>query len=113
MPEPLAGGGAVIGYREFLDGAAVVVERTASGDPVLMRAGKLHYLGGWLDDAAARRLLGELCRAEGLETLELPDGVRVRDTGTERFWFNYDRVAHEVAGVELPAAGVLRLPTQS
>ncbi len=108
MPVPLDGGGAAVGYREILEGGAEVLETTAAGEPVLVAAGRLHYLGAWLDQSALRRVLGGLCAAQGLDTLDLPDGVRLRETGAERFWFNYDTEAHEVAGRHLPPVSVLR-----
>ena len=108
MPVPLAGGGAATGWLERLEGGATVLETTHTGAPVLVAEGKLHYLGAWLDQPALRRVLGELCRASGLETLDLPDGVRRRDTGTERFWFNYDNEDHLVGGLAIPAVGFVR-----
>ncbi|PIE07325.1 MAG: beta-galactosidase [Rhodobacterales bacterium] len=121
-PEPLEGagaelgpeggvvGGAVVGYREDLEGRAAVRLRTASGAAVAMSEGRLHYLGAWLDDAGNRRLFRDLGTAAGLELLDLPDGVRRRDTGGERFWFNYDTVPHEVAGRRLEPVSVRREP---
>ncbi len=110
MPVPLDGGGAVVGYREDLEGRAEVGLRTLSGEAVVMAQGRLSYLGGWLDDAGFRRLFRELGAVAGLDLLDLPDGVRVRDTGAERFWFNTDTQAHEVAGRRLNAISVLREP---
>lgn len=109
-PVPLAGGGAVIGYREELEGSARVLEETETGAPVMVAGGGLHYLGAWLDQTALARVLGGLCSERGLETLTLPEGVRRRDTATERFWFNYDNAPHEVDGRLLEPASVLREP---
>jgi beta-galactosidase len=107
-PVTLKSGGKIIGYREILEGSARVLETTEAGESVLVAAGNLHYLGGWLDQDAARRVFARLCQAHGLETLDLPDGVRCRDTATERFWFNYDTEAHEVSGRLLAPISVLR-----
>jgi beta-galactosidase len=57
----------------------------------------------------ARRIFGDLARAAGLETRDLPDGLRCRDTATETFWFNYDSQPHQIDGVTVPAAGFVRL----
>ncbi|MBL9053456.1 MAG: hypothetical protein JNN02_06970, partial [Tabrizicola sp.] len=43
---------------------------------------------------------------EGIETDPLPEGLRLRDTATHRFLFNYNAVPVDWAGVTIPAAGV-------
>jgi beta-galactosidase len=110
MPEPLDGGGALVGYREELDGGAEARLRTQNGTAVMVSQGHLNYLGAWLDQPGFKRLFTELGVAAGLDLLDLPEGVRVRETGTERFWFNTDTQAHEVAGRRLNAVSVLREP---
>ena len=109
-PRPLRGGGAVRLWLEHLETAVEVTEETEEGVPVLLRAGRRAHLAAWPDRDAARRILGVLARDAGLETLDLPDGVRLRDTGTERFAFNYAAEPRRWAGHDLPPAGVLRLP---
>ena len=109
MPLGLEGGGAVIGYREVLEGTAEVILKTETGDAVLVGGDRLHYLSGWLDQAGLRRVLSRICLSAGLDVLDLPDGVRVRDTGAERFWFNYDIEPHDVAGLRLEPTSVLRV----
>ncbi|SEN52393.1 beta-galactosidase [Palleronia pelagia] len=104
---PLAQGGTLQHWIETLDGDAEVIETTADGAPTLVAAGKLHYLGGWPDAEALDRILRRACAAEGIETLDLPDGLRLRDTDTHRFWFNYAPEPVRFAGREIPAAGVL------
>ena len=86
-----------------------MVERTASGAPAVMREGRLTYLGGWPDKAAARRVVSALCTRAGLDVVELPEGVRRRDTGTERFWFNHATEAARVEGLDLPPLSVTRI----
>jgi len=108
MPLGLEKGGAAIGYREVLEGGAEVLERTEAGDPVLVACGSMHYLGAWLDQPGLRRIMAGLCEACGLETFDLPDGVRLRQAGGERFWFNYDSESHDVAGRRLAPVSVLR-----
>lgn len=105
-PVPLAEGGAFTGWREKLEGAADVVEFTADGWPALVQAGGLRYLAGWPDEAALDRILADLCRAEGIETDRMPEGLRRRDTATHRFLFNYNAVPVDWGGVAIPAAGV-------
>ncbi len=107
-PVALAGGGAVTGYFEELEGTAEAVLTTQAGAPVALRSGRQTYMGGWGDDAALDRLLGALCRFAGVPVTPMPEGVRCRDTATERFWFNYAKTAAQTPAGEIPAAGVLR-----
>ena len=65
--------------------------------------------GAYVGDAAALdRLIGELCARAGVETRAMPVGVRLRETGRERFWFNYGAEPVETEAGTIPAAGVLR-----
>lgn len=105
---PVEGGGHVHRWREELEGAAEVLLRLEDGRPLMMRDGPLRYLGGWPDETALDRILREACREAGIETLALPPGLRVRDAGPHRFWFNYGPVETEAHGIRLPPAGVLR-----
>ncbi|MEJ6708425.1 MAG: beta-galactosidase [Amylibacter sp.] len=106
-PMELAQGGAFIGYREEIEGDAVVVETLRDGRAAMMRSGAVSYLAGWPDAAAADRILRDLCGDAGVAVMDLPEGLRVRATGTERFWFNYGAQAVQFEGRTLAAAGVL------
>ena len=88
-PMPLAEGGLFQGYRDELEGVAEVVETLNDGRAAVVRTGMLTYLAGWSDEVAASRILRELCEWAGIAVMELPMGLRVRDMGCERFWFNY------------------------
>ncbi|GIT91158.1 beta-galactosidase [Jannaschia pagri] len=109
LPRPLPGGGRIVKWLEHLETDAQVVDVTDEGTPLLLRDGNRLHLAAWPDKIAARRLLGELAREAGLETMDLPEGLRVRDTATERFVFNYGAQAQDYDGHSLPPAGVLRL----
>ena len=106
VPVPLALGGQFLHWREKLEGGAEVVEAATDGWPAMLRAGGLHYLGGWPDDATLDRIIAALAPVAGLELDPLPEGLRRRDTATHRFWFNYNAVAVEWGDVTIPAAGV-------
>ncbi len=108
--EPLAKGGAMRHWLERLEGTAEVVEATAGGAPVLMRAGKVLYLGGWPDDETFVRLMRDRCAAVGVATTDMPDGLRLRDTATHRFAINYAPEPLEVEGRTIPAAGAAWWP---
>jgi beta-galactosidase len=106
VPVPLAQGGALVNWREKLEGTAKVTEAAEDGWPALVSAGRVHYLAGWPDDQALTRILHRACLAEGIETDPLPEGLRRRDTRTHRFLFNYNPVPAEWGGVSIPPAGV-------
>lgn len=108
MPLPLQAGGAVQRYRDVLEGTATAQEATPDGDSVVVKQENLTYVGGWLDQIAWRRVCQRACQTAGIETLDLPDGVRLRDCGAERFWFNYNAGDVTLNDLTLPAAGVLR-----
>ena len=109
MPVALKTAGAVTLYREFVEGSAEVIEESVDGAPVLIAQGPLAYVSGWLDAAALARVLNWACDKAGLETCEMPEGVRRRETGAECFWFNYSESAAEVAGQTLPPISVTRV----
>lgn len=106
VPVPLEAGGSLLHWREKIEGGAEVVERATDGWPALLRAGGIHYLAGWPEDAVLDRMLVALCKAQGIGVEVLPEGLRRRDSDTHRFWFNYNPFAVEWDGVTIPAAGV-------
>lgn len=108
MPVPILGGGAVTGYREELDGTAEPLFTDAEGGAVAVREGHVAYVGGWGDDVLLDRLVADICARAGIETLALPRGVRVRDTGAERFWFNHNPHGVDTAVGQIAAAGCVR-----
>lgn len=106
VPVPLEAGGNLLHWREKIEGAADVVERATDGWPALLRAGGIHYLAGWPEDAVLDRMLVALCKAQGIGVEVLPEGLRRRDSDTHRFWFNYNPFAVDWDGATIPAAGV-------
>ena len=103
---PVAGGGAVIRWREEIETGAEVVLAAEDGVPVLVRAGRTAYLGGWPDAVLAARVLEALCGMAGIETRPMPGALRQRRTATTRFLFNYGAEAETLDGVSVPGAGV-------
>lgn len=102
----LENGGAFVHWAEELEGQADVTLRRADGAAAMVRAGPVQYLAGWPDDATLRDLLRNACAQVGVTTIDLPDGVRTRECGGVRFWFNHGPDAVEWQGAPLPAAGV-------
>jgi beta-galactosidase len=110
MPVPVQGGGAVTGYREELEGTSHPLFADTAGAPVALRQGQITYVGGWGDDLLLDRLVADICGRAAIETVPMPRGVRIRDTGAERFWFNHNPYPVGTAAGQIPAAGCLRKP---
>ncbi len=103
---PLEGGGRLRHWFEHLEGSAAVHRRTADGRPAIMGGATLRYLAGWPEDDTFAAIVAELCHTAGLPVETLPDGLRLRDTETHRFIFNYDAQSHLWEGITIPPAGV-------
>ncbi len=103
---PLTGGGAVLHWCEQLEGDAQVLETTQSGQAVIQGTQKMRYLAGWPSDDTLDRIFAELCAEIGVQTHDLPRDLRLRDTDTHRFLFNYGPEPVTWNGVTIPAAGV-------
>jgi beta-galactosidase len=71
-----------------------------------MQEGSLLYLGAWPDDDGWQRILAERCSEVGLDTLSLPDGLRLRDTAKHRFAFNYGPTEVMFNDCKIAPAGV-------
>ncbi|WP_281825538.1 beta-galactosidase [Jannaschia rubra] len=108
LPVPVTGGGAVTGYREEIEGKAETVFAATDGTPVVVRQGRITYAGGWGDEALLDRLIADVCERADVQTLAMPRGVRIRDAGMERFWFNYNPDPVDTAAGRIPGAECLR-----
>ncbi len=104
----VTGGGAIVHWMEKLEGTAEVVMRCDTGGTVLARSGNLHYLAGWPDGTLWERLIRSVCK--DLALTGMPDGLRIRDTGTHRFVFNYSSEAVVWEGKEIAAADLAWWP---
>ena len=98
--------GAFLRWFEHLDGAGDVHLHMADGQPALVGQGKSRYLAGWPDRVALDSILRGLCAEAQIDTLEMPEGVRIRDTAQHRFMFNYNAMPVQAFGQNLPAGGV-------
>ncbi|MEP2641441.1 beta-galactosidase [Roseobacter sp.] len=103
---PVRGGGAVQHWMEDLQGTAPTVFETETGQPVVKGADDLHYLGAWPDATLWDRIIAGLAQRAGLTPQSLPQGVRLRDTATHRFAFNYGPEPVCFDGKSLAPAGV-------
>ncbi|MDT2076460.1 MAG: beta-galactosidase trimerization domain-containing protein, partial [Planktomarina sp.] len=105
-PMPLIGGGAFEKWRESLETQDTVILQLDDGAPAAVRSGDIIYLAGWPNPSLWRRLLGQLAQEQDLPMMDLPRDIRVRDTDTHRFWFNYGTKPIKWNNITLPAAGV-------
>ena len=107
VEEPFADGpGAFIRWAEHVEGSAEVLVATEAGRPVLIGSAHLRYLAGWPDRAGWDRIVDLAASEAGLDTVALPDGLRLRDTSTHRFAFNYAATTIEWMGQSIPPAGI-------
>lgn len=102
--------GAFVRWFEHLDGPGDVHLTTSTGQAALVGQGNMRYLAGWPDATALGDILEKLCMKAGVMTHDLPQGVRIRDTATHRFIFNYNAQPASAMGQELPPAGVVWVP---
>jgi beta-galactosidase len=66
-----------------------VLARFGNGDPALTAKGGHHYLACWPDESLLQGTLSYLTAKAGLETVALPDHIRLRKRGGVTFAFNY------------------------
>ncbi len=102
---PLNGGNNAQHWLETTSQNDPIIESTKDGRAIRIGQAKCQYLCAWLDQGALANLFTELCAQEKIPTIQLPEGVRIRDTQQHRFTFNYN--AHTVTFNEmtlLPAA---------
>ena len=105
-PMTLSGGGAFEKWREAIETQDRVILQLEGGEPAAIRAGDIIYLAGWPDPSAWRRLLVKFAQEKNLPIMDLPKEIRIRDTETHRFWFNYGPNEVTCNDITLPAAGV-------
>ena len=85
------GGEAFVKWQEYLmPGAEVeILTQAEGGEAALLRQGRAFYLAGQPNFALAQDITRKLLRAAGLNALDLPQDIRVRDNGGLRYVFNY------------------------
>jgi beta-galactosidase len=105
-PVALQNGGQFTRWFEHLEGTAPIVESTQDGQPAIMGNDRLHYMAGWPDGPTMTRILRTALQDQNLPVTELPDGLRIRDTATHRFYINYAETPQTLDGITIPGAGV-------
>ncbi|MCK0120477.1 beta-galactosidase [Loktanella sp. F6476L] len=102
----LQNGGKFLHWFDHLEGDADVYLSTKAGQPAIMGSDNVRYLAGWPSDDTFDQIIGNLCDTLEIATFDLPKGLRIRDTATHRFVFNYAPKARKWGDVIIPAAGV-------
>jgi beta-galactosidase len=81
--------GAGIRWRETLEASATVLAQFENGDAALTEKGNTLYLACWPDQTLLESVMTLAADKAGLETLPLPDFIRIRRRGDLVFAFNY------------------------
>lgn len=81
----------VVGPNTHISGMA------DDGFPISAHRGGLTYLAGWPDAALWRQVLKRAAHDAGLQTHDLPDGLRLRDHGKVRTLVNYGNTEADAA----------------
>ncbi len=107
----LSSGGHIHKWYEHLEMDAKIIEATTEGEPVLAASDKTYYLGGWPDRDTLRRIMSKFLESSGVETLDMPKGLRARDFGKYRLYVNYSAkpvyVPHTLHTLKVDGAGIL------
>ncbi|MGB7286916.1 MAG: beta-galactosidase [Salaquimonas sp.] len=78
-------------WREFVETGpdATCVLETLDGHPALIAQNNHHYLCGWPDEPMLKVIFARLCKTAKLETLNLPDEIRLTHADGKYFVTNY------------------------
>ena len=106
VTRPVKGGGAVLHWAERLEGRAEAEMTYEDGAAFMMRSENTYYIGGWPDKTLWDRIIFSASNSCGIKTLHLPEGLRMRDTKSHRFYFNYASEEADFTGISIPPAGV-------
>lgn len=93
--------GALKHWRDYLQlGEGVeIIAKAADQEPVLVRQDKVIYCAAWLDAQGYQTLFEALCQAQGLATVRLPDGLRLRQLGDKIIAINYAAIPSDLTSL--------------
>ena len=88
-------------WREIIAAgdAAEVVFRCSDGEAALTRCGSAYYLAGLPDATLRDAILHRLATEAGLEIVNLPEDIRIRDNGPMRYVFNYGPIDADITDI--------------
>lgn len=105
--------GAGIRWRETVEASAEVIAHFENGDPALTQKGKILYLACWADEDLLASVLSLAADKARLDTLPVPDSIRVRRRGDITFAFNYGAEDWPLPQGVNPALGEVVLKPQA
>ncbi len=97
--------GNIIRWFEHPEGSAPARLTLHDGTPILSGTASLSYLSGWPDEA----LWDHILRQTTLDIIDMPNGLRLRDTQTHRFVINYAAKEQLWQGHTIPPCDALIL----
>ncbi|GAB0117889.1 beta-galactosidase [Acidisoma sp. 7E03] len=83
-------------WREWLETDLPARLSFADGGKALVSQGNRHYLGAWLDEALLQSVMRDLLTEAGVETVALPDAIRLQRRGPLTFALNFGTEAWAV-----------------
>ena len=102
----LARGGFIRSWQESIITDANVIEELETGEAILVNQDNVHYLAAWPESVAMQRILSELAEKAEIQTIDMPEGLRIRDTQSHRFVINYNDHSVDFNGQTIEPAGV-------
>ncbi|MDB2472501.1 beta-galactosidase [Amylibacter sp.] len=106
MSRPLKGAGSVIRWIEDISHNATVLDETKDGAPIILQQNNKTYLAACLDLTAKNKLFKKLLKDQGINYVEMPEGVRQRSTKNHKFIWNYSNKEQNINGITLAPAEV-------
>lgn len=91
----------------------------ANDSPMTVRYGNLSYIAGWPDESLLKDMLLNAAKTAKIAVKQLPEGIRIRRTGSHNVYVNYGNTEQKLAiepaveqivlgdGTSIPSAGVL------
>ncbi|MEM5530058.1 beta-galactosidase [Gammaproteobacteria bacterium AS21] len=93
-------------WLETMDINDDIIISTQCDRPVLIGSNKRYYLTAWLNKPGIMDVLTRLCLQANIPVEQLPEGVRIVESNTQRFIFNYNKVAVKYQNTILQPAEV-------
>ena len=93
-------------WMETLVDSDNVIKFCDDGRPAIIGDKKNLYIAGWADQDTLRSVFTGICANQEISITELNDCVRIRDTSSHRFWFNFSEEDSTVGSIKIPASGV-------
>ena len=104
---PIKDSGYFAKWMETLVDSDNVFKLCDDGRPAIIGHEKNLYIAGWADQDTLKNLFSSVCDSQDIHITELNDCVRIRETSSHRFWFNFSEEESKVGSIKIPASGVI------